>query len=205
MALSNAELAGMMSRTEDNDDGGAWETPKPLFNHLDRVFHFGLDAAASAKNTLCKMYFDIEHDALKRHWCKYGSVWLNSPYGDMVYPFLKKAYAESKHAKISIACLVAARTETDWFQELIFGVHRSGEMQGMPNDVTPPRKIWLNGRVNFKNPLRDIRLAREAKRDGTKAKKSGSPAFPSVIVVYGTFPAVGSHDYNILRRLGKIE
>jgi site-specific DNA-methyltransferase (adenine-specific) len=49
MALNS----GMMSSNKDD-----WETPKWLFDRLDGIFHFQLDAAASANNRKCQRYFD---------------------------------------------------------------------------------------------------------------------------------------------------
>jgi phage N-6-adenine-methyltransferase len=64
-----------------------WGTPKDLFDKLDAVFHFAVDLAATAENTLCPQYcsaedgdngfFDLTKDDFSRvewHWC-------NPPYG----------------------------------------------------------------------------------------------------------------------------
>ena len=45
-----------------------WETPQELFDQLDRMFHFTLDAASSDENAKCKKHFTAEDDGLKQNW-----------------------------------------------------------------------------------------------------------------------------------------
>lgn len=43
-------------------------TPQWLFDELDEVFHFDLDAAATPENAKCAKYYTKEDDALKKSW-----------------------------------------------------------------------------------------------------------------------------------------
>lgn len=45
-----------------------WETPQSLFDKLDSVFHFDLDAAASDSNHKVATYYTAENDGLKHDW-----------------------------------------------------------------------------------------------------------------------------------------
>lgn len=45
-----------------------WETPKELFDKLDREFHFTLDPCATDKTAKCSTYFTKEQDGLKQSW-----------------------------------------------------------------------------------------------------------------------------------------
>lgn len=54
-------------------------TPQWLFDELDAVFHFDLDAAATPENAKCARFYTKEDDALKKSWGGGGllqsSVW----------------------------------------------------------------------------------------------------------------------------------
>ena len=51
-----------------------WETPQELFDQLDSMFHFTLDAASSDENAKCEKHFTAEDDGLKQNWGGRGSV-----------------------------------------------------------------------------------------------------------------------------------
>ena len=46
----------------------SWETPKNLFEELDREFHFTLDAAASHENHKCDKYYTADENGLEQDW-----------------------------------------------------------------------------------------------------------------------------------------
>jgi phage N-6-adenine-methyltransferase len=57
---------------------GEWETPRALFDELDRIFGgFTLDPCATAENAKCARYFTREDDGLSREWT--GKVFMNPP------------------------------------------------------------------------------------------------------------------------------
>ena len=94
-----------------------WATPHDLYQELDSVFNFELDAAASVLNTKCARFLTEEDDALKCDWK--GRVWCNPPYSK-AKEFIRKGYEESvKHGGI-VVMLVAARTDTRIWHDVIF-------------------------------------------------------------------------------------
>lgn len=96
-----------------------WETPKILFDKLNKEFNFEWDLAASKENALCEKYFDKENNALEQRWK--GTCWLNPPYGDKsnkMVDWIKKAYDECQiNPHLKVVMLIPARTNTKWFHE----------------------------------------------------------------------------------------
>lgn len=94
-----------------------WETPQDLFDDLNDIFQFNLDAAANKDNTKCIHWLGpdsiIAQDSLREDWK--GVVWLNCPYGRGIRKWVRKAYEESLKGS-TVVCLLPARTETNWFQ-----------------------------------------------------------------------------------------
>jgi phage N-6-adenine-methyltransferase len=81
--------AGMLSSKSPT-----WETPQWLFDRLDAIFKFQLDAAASSENNKCERYLNPEHSAFDYPWTP-GPVWLNPPYGaGVIDRFVARAQAE---------------------------------------------------------------------------------------------------------------
>ena len=113
-------------------------TPPALFRELERRFgrgKFTLDAAASATDALCDLYFTEEQDALKQTWS--GRVFCNPPYQDIL-PWVKHAHCAvvEDHAEV-VVMLLPARTGTEWYDFCL----RNGTR------IEP-----IRGRVAFLNP-----------------------------------------------------
>src|ERR1019366_2875540 len=105
-----------------------WGTPQDLYDKLDAVYRFELDAAAIPENAKCRRFLSFdsryfympEFDALDEYtdWAKLsggGPIWLNPPYGRLAPKFVKRAEAELCNG-VTIVCLVASRTDAQWFQ-----------------------------------------------------------------------------------------
>lgn len=45
-----------------------WATPQDLFDRLDALYHFDLDAAATPENAKCARFFTKEDDGLLQMW-----------------------------------------------------------------------------------------------------------------------------------------
>lgn len=60
---------GVFSSTTDE-----WETPQDLFDKLNSIFCFTLDACADEKNHKCEKYFTKEQDGLSQSWGGVQSV-----------------------------------------------------------------------------------------------------------------------------------
>lgn len=96
-----------------------WETPKDLFNEVNKEFDFDLDVSASKDNFKVNNYYTIEDDALNKDWL--GSVWCNPPYSK-VKEFLKKAHKEIDNGNCkTVVFLTFANTDTKWFHDYVYG------------------------------------------------------------------------------------
>lgn len=110
-----------------------WETPKELFDELDKEFHFTLDPCSSDSNAKCKKHFTIENDGLKQTW-KNEVVYCNPPYGREIGKWVKKSYDEWKNNNSTVVMLIPARTDTKYFHSYIY---HNAELR------------FLKGRVKF--------------------------------------------------------
>ena len=90
-----------------------WQTPKQLFNNLNKEFIFTHDVAASDDNHLCDKYLTEKDNALDFRWGK--TNWCNPPYSNIM-PWVKKAAIEHQKGK-TIVMLVPADTSVQWFKE----------------------------------------------------------------------------------------
>lgn len=105
-------------------DGGAafsssrddWETPRDLFDRVDSIWHFELDAASSDGNALCELHYTKEQDGLKQEWGGLR-VWCNPPYGRKIGKWVEKAWRESRENGAIVVMLLPARTDTRWFHD----------------------------------------------------------------------------------------
>lgn len=96
-----------------------WATPPDLFAKYDAEFHFTLDAAASAANAKCLLYFDREKDGLVHSWGSHV-VWCNPPYGASLAVWVAKAAHAAQHGA-TVCLLIPARTDTRWWHQYIEG------------------------------------------------------------------------------------
>lgn len=97
-----------------------WATPSAFYNKPNEEFHFTLDPCADEYNHKCDKYYTKEQDGLKQDW---GGeiVFCNPPYGRTVGEWVKKAAHESTKPNTVIVMLIAARTDTKWFHNYIYG------------------------------------------------------------------------------------
>ena len=124
-----------------SSSSGERETPQGLFDQLNREFHFNLDPCATAENAKCKKYFTIDDDGLNTRWGG-RTAFVNPPYGREVAKWVKKSIEDSHGAGATtgattgasaaasggattstggatVVMLLAARTDTRWFHDLI--------------------------------------------------------------------------------------
>jgi len=142
-------------------NSNTWETPKSLFDELDKEFNFTLDVAASYENRKCKEYYCEEAESIGKSgldldW--HGSVWCNPPYSrGLQNKFIKKANREYYAGNVeSIVVLLPARTDTLMFHEYVYK-KRNVELR------------FLKGRLKFEV--------------GGVASKNPAP-FPSMLVIF---------------------
>ncbi len=91
----------------------SWQTPKEIFNTLDKEFGFTCDVAASDDNHFCDGWITEAMNAFEAPW---GMVsWCNPPYSNIT-PWVNEAIGESKHCGKTIVMLVPADTSVKWFK-----------------------------------------------------------------------------------------
>lgn len=138
-----------------------WQTPVDLFAKLNKEFDFKLDVAATKDNALCPNFFTEEDDALVQDWTKFGTAYMNPPYGRGIGKFIKKAWEESQKGMI-VVMLIPARTDTKWWHSYC----AKGEIR------------FIKGRLKFVN------VTFPSYRENEKFELSPAP-FPSAIVIFG--------------------
>jgi site-specific DNA-methyltransferase (adenine-specific) len=95
-----------------------WETPKELYDKLDKEFGFTLDFCATELNKKHNHFYSEEQDALKQNPNK-EIIFCNPPYGNRIKDFVKKC-SELGNNNI-VVMLIPARTDTLYFHEYIYG------------------------------------------------------------------------------------
>ena len=94
-----------------------WETPKDLFDTLNKEFNFTLDVCALPENAKCEKYYTPENNGLSQNWD--GIIWCNPPYGRQIGSWARRALFASV-AGNTVVMLLPARTDTRWFHEYIY-------------------------------------------------------------------------------------
>jgi len=152
-----------LSKLDAAIGGGSddWQTPPELYDPLNEVFQFNLDAAASAENHKCLNYLTEKDDALRLNWGATGysggeaglMAWLNPPYSQLSKrPWVEKVIEEASRG-VTTVMLTFTKNDTRWYQQILD--HAS-------------HIILLNKRVSF---LRN-------------GKPVGSPTHPSTISIF---------------------
>lgn len=134
-----------------------WQTPKPLFEELNKEFTFTHDLCADETNSLCPDWFD---DYLIADF-KGGVGFCNPPYS-YPKPFIEKCWSDSKHCKI--VCLVPNTIKTCKYMDILD-----------KNQGTSSFRDWKNG-----IEIRD--LARRTKFTHP-SKKESSPSFGCMLII----------------------
>ncbi len=93
-----------------------WSTPQNLFDCLNAVFGFTLDAAATPGNAKCQQFYTQEQDGLSQPWD--GVVWCNPPYGRGLGKWVEKA-CQASQASATVVMLVPAYTSNAWWHRYV--------------------------------------------------------------------------------------
>lgn len=101
------------------DRKGEYNTPKYLFNYLNKHFHFTLDPCSTEDNYLgTKFYMTEKDDGLNQNWY-FDSIFINPPYGkDNERLWIEKAIKEHTKNGSTIFLLLPAKTEASWYNKL---------------------------------------------------------------------------------------
>lgn len=96
----------MKNRNLDNHDD--WQTPKDLYDKLNKEFHFDFDPCP----------INPQFDGLNVAWG--GANYINPPYSrKLKEEFIRKAHEESKKGKLCVM-LLPVSTSTKIFHEIIY-------------------------------------------------------------------------------------
>jgi phage N-6-adenine-methyltransferase len=90
-----------------------WGTPQDLFDSLNTVFGFTLDACATAENAKCQQFYTRDQDGLTQPW--EGMVWCNPPYGRGLGKWVEKAC----NSRATVVMLVPAYTSNAWWHKYV--------------------------------------------------------------------------------------
>ncbi|HBU6848519.1 DNA N-6-adenine-methyltransferase [Klebsiella quasivariicola] len=106
--------------TETGSDD--WQTPRVIYEALDKRFHFTRDAAATKENTHCARYWTKEDDALLMDWSWEKAIFCNPPYSKAA-EFLAKA-----HEPETAVFLIPFRPQTGFFLRYVWASQHLHEM-----------------------------------------------------------------------------
>lgn len=116
--MANLDPLMTSARTGDSEKD-EWQTPKWLYDLLDREFRFNLDPAATHQNALCANYYTEEVNGLIQPW--YDATFVNPPYSNL-YQWVQKGYEEAEKGNATVVMLVPARTDTRaWWDYVRWG------------------------------------------------------------------------------------
>lgn len=148
-------------RSQHDPRRGKWATPDWVFDPLNQLLRFDLDAAASPDNARCRDYFSQDDNALQQSW-RAQSFWLNPPYGQEPGTGVWVAYA--LHQVMTLrnrgCLLIPVKADTGWYHDLVWGSNRvqtstilRGELGGrwyqLREDWGYVELLELRGRVDF--------------------------------------------------------
>lgn len=98
--------------TENGSDD--WQTPKVIYEVLNKRFKFTRDAAASKDNSHCDRYWTKEDNALLMDWSQEKSIFCNPPYSK-VAEFLAEAHKPER-----AIFLIPFRPQTGFFLRYVW-------------------------------------------------------------------------------------
>ena len=107
-----------MQKSMFKSEKQTWETPNDLFEKLNSIFNFTLDACASHDNYKCINYYTEEDNSLTKGWV--GNVWCNPPYSKYQIDFVKHGHNASLKNDSTVVFLIPARPDTKLWQDFIF-------------------------------------------------------------------------------------
>lgn len=155
-----------------------YETPRNLYERLDKIFNFTLDPCASDLSHMSENYYTLANNGLSKDWD--GEVcYVNPPYSD-VSDWLDKCALEHLNNATEIVALIPARTETKYWHSDIWGIARY--------------VLFLKGRLKFIN--------RTLPPFATGGKPSSAP-YPSAVIFY-TYRTLDKEQLESLTSIGAV-
>jgi phage N-6-adenine-methyltransferase len=102
----------VMTSSEDM----TWATPQEWFDYLNLEFKFDLDPCCVAATAKCDLFYTPAENGLAQPW-KGRRVFMNPPYGEAIYDWMKKAHDECRDNGALVVCFVPARVDTRWWHD----------------------------------------------------------------------------------------
>ena len=149
-----ADMKGALGSSKNMN----WITPDWVIWALERKLgRFNLDPCCTPESAKAPRILTPRDNGLVHPW--FGKVFMNPPYGKHVRLWILKAISEclKGHAEL-VCCLLAVRTDTQWF----FPCYQAHEW------------VFFTGRIPFIHP--------------DPKKERPTPAFTSVAVVFRRAP-----------------
>jgi phage N-6-adenine-methyltransferase len=156
-----------------------WETNPETFIRLHEEFDFEVDVCASETNALLPKYFTKVSNALISIWKRLGTrLFMNPPYSE-TDAFMRAACSNAIIQKLLVVCLVASRTDTKWWHDLVWDQSKHQFRPGV-------QVRFLKGRETFfenGQPRRAKCKKACCEAPGAKGHVNSAP-FPSVVVIF---------------------
>lgn len=105
------DIGNISRQSEDFDLRQSWMTQKPLFNKLNEVFHFTVDACANDQNHLCQRYWTKQDSCMDHSW-ENERVFCNPPFAFTKTIIQKAPEAELCCFLLPLTCLTNRYMET---------------------------------------------------------------------------------------------
>ena len=119
-----------------------YETPKEIFEPLQKEFQLELDVCATKENTKRELFLTKEEDALTKNWNK--NFWMNPPFGRNLKKWIQKAYEESVKHKVNGVLILPVRSNTHWWHKYIIDTKAEVRfLKGETKFVGHKRGLWL--------------------------------------------------------------
>ncbi len=105
---------------------GRWSTPDWLFQPLNALLRFDLDAAADKGNAKCPRFFSKARSALDGRPWDGESVWSNPPYGQDpgTEVWVECGLFWARRLRNRITFNIPVKADTAWYHELVWGRNR---------------------------------------------------------------------------------
>lgn len=114
-----------------------WNTPKALYEGLNKEFNFNLDPCCRVDTAKCDLFYTINEDGLSKSWSN-KRVFCNPPYSrnNLKY-WVEKAHNEVLYNNCElVVMLIPSRTDTRYFHKFIYKIF---EIR------------FIKGRIKFEN------------------------------------------------------
>lgn len=92
-----------------------WGTPNWLYDKLDEIYNFQLDAAASDENHKCESYYTEVQDGLKQDWA--ASTFCNPPF-KFIKAWTEKATEERKNGHYAVMIAPLLGFTAKWYKNI---------------------------------------------------------------------------------------